>query len=152
VNSHHKALTKQFEMSVFGFLRDNVGARSWPNPGLRQAMNSSSRMAALDCGYRSSQVVVRALSIRISRHACDQAGPETGSVSQDHYHFGGPRSWFCRRSESLTNLKTPLTLNHQHRQTRHRKRRGSSQDLAGPAVVRYFRSISNFFVFNWLRE
>jgi len=83
---------------------------------------------------RPCWTIVRALSNRKSRHACDQAGSETGSVPQDLYHFGGPSSWFCRRSESLTNLRTPLTLNHQHRQTRHRKRHGSCQDLAVPAA------------------
>jgi len=68
--------------------------------------------------------------------ACLRSGRfRTGLVSQDHYHFGGLCRLCCRRSDSLTKCeKHRITLNHQHRQTRHRKRRGSCQDLAAPAA------------------
>ncbi len=96
-----------------------------------------------DCKYlyelrplRPCWTIVRALSIRKSRHACDQAGSETGPVPQDHYHFGGPGSWFCRRSESLTNLRTPLTLN---QPTSTDRSHGICQEMAVPVGLRSAR-------------
>ena len=97
---------------------------------------------------RPCWTIVRALSIRKPRHACDQAGSETGPVPQDLYHFGGPSSWFCRRSESLTNLRTPLTLN---QPTSIDKSHGICQEMAVPMGLRSARIFAQRPLGRWVR-